>query len=426
MLITIGSYRGKLGKRPMIKERVVEGERMLVDQRKAGVRTRLTAALLGVLLAFTGVALASSDGELTTPEQLLAYLAAHREDVALASYTASADGSPDAAGPVIAVNAGRPMPLASTIKVVLLAGYAGEVAAGRVNPDQPIALRDWDRFYLPFTDGNAHLAALQELAIETDSLGFATDPVLTVPLDRLVRAMIRWSDNAAADLILERLGDDAVQAVIEQARMTGQDKPLPILGIFLSWFNHEDGPLTAERVAELLAMTDEQYETRVRELTARYQDESWRATQIAWLAQQEETPYSLLSTVSNRLFPRGTAADYALVMTGVITATFGSHDTSAIMRRHLEWPLERSANREAYAAFGAKGGSLPGVLTEAAFVIPRRGDFAGQPRISILFLRNLPQHVYGQLTETFLQQELSLRIATDRSFAEEAKRQLEG
>jgi D-alanyl-D-alanine carboxypeptidase len=389
-------------------------------------RARLGAGLLvlGVLLA--GLAPALADENLSSPERLLAYLAEHREDVALASYTAGPGGAPHAADPLIAVNDGRPMSLASTIKITLLAGYAREVASGRVDPDEPVTLREWDRFYLPFTDNGAHLAALEELAIGTDPLGFAMDPRVTVALDRIVRAMVRWSDNAAADLLLERLGDGIIQEVVAEAGMADQEKPLPILGIFLSWFNHEDGPLTEERVSELLRMADDQYEARVRELTAAYQHEAWRATQIAWLIRQQEPPYRLLSTVSNRLFPQGTAGDYARIMAGVITARFSSPEASAIMRRHLEWPLEAPENREAFTAFGTKGGSLPGVLTEATFVVPSHGDFAGQPRISALLLRNLPDDAYQQLRETFFQQELVLRIGTDRSFAEEAKRRLEG
>jgi len=44
--------------------------------------------------------------------------------VALVSYTAEPDGSPD---PAVFRNPDVPMPLASTIKVVVLAAYAREV-----------------------------------------------------------------------------------------------------------------------------------------------------------------------------------------------------------------------------------------------------------------------------------------------------------
>lgn len=385
------------------------------------LRGGVAAAIVGLLLVMYAAVPAVGGDELSTPEQLLTYLADHREDVALVSYTPAPDSTPNGTSPVLMVNADQPMPLASTIKIVVLAGYAREVTAGRMDPDQLVTLADWERFYLPGTDGGAHFGALEELGIAADDLGFALDPDMTVPLDRVVRAMSVQSDNAATDLLLERLGDEVLQAVIVESGLTGQDPPLPILGIFLAWFNHQDGPLTADRVEALLRLTPEQYEARVRELAALYQNKTWRADQLAWLAQQPLPPYELVSTVSNRLSPHGTARDYARIMAGVVTGTFGSWEISARMRRHLEWPLEFPEVQEDFLAYGTKGGSLPGVLTEATFIIPRDGDFGGEPRIVVLFQRNLPQGVYERLSENFLTQVVQRLLATDRSFAQHAK-----
>src|SRR5689334_13364850 len=110
----------------------------------------MKAALAAVLLA----ALALQP--LNTPDDVLGYLVQHRKDAALVSFTVTPDGSPDPADPVILVNADQPMALASTIKIVVLAAYAREVAAGRLDPQAELPIGEWERFYLPGTDGGAH------------------------------------------------------------------------------------------------------------------------------------------------------------------------------------------------------------------------------------------------------------------------------
>ncbi len=87
--------------------------------------------------------------------------------------------------------------------MVPLAAYARAVATGALDPQERIAVTDWERWYLPGTDGGAHDAARTRL------------PGDTVTLDQMVSAMIRESDNAAPDYLRDRLGD---QALIEARR----------------------------------------------------------------------------------------------------------------------------------------------------------------------------------------------------------------
>ncbi|WP_431970150.1 serine hydrolase [Nocardia sp. bgisy134] len=86
--------------------------------------------------------------------------------------------------------------------MVPLAAYARAVATGALDPQERIAVTDWERWYLPGTDGGAHDTARTRL------------PGDTVTLDQMVSAMIRESDNAAPDYPRDRLGD---QALIEAA-----------------------------------------------------------------------------------------------------------------------------------------------------------------------------------------------------------------
>ena len=170
--------------------------------------------------------------QLETPEDLLRYMAAHRADASLVVYTVRADGKPDERAPGIAFNATQPMPLGSTIKIVTLAAYAREVGLGRLSPVEPVSVSDWERFYLPGRDGLAHPAALEALGWESDDLGFAVNRSATLQVDALVGLMIRFSDNAAADWLLSRLGPERFRETIAQAGLTHQEMPQSILGLF--------------------------------------------------------------------------------------------------------------------------------------------------------------------------------------------------
>jgi hypothetical protein len=354
---------------------------------------------------------------LSTPEDVRQYIANHRSDVALVSYSVTPDGRIDASDPVIQLNPDQPMPLASTIKIIVLAAYAREVEAGRLDPSARIKIGQWESAYIPLTDGGAHPEALQELGIPFDEFGFAKNPGRTVTLDQIVRAMIRFSDNAATDLLIGKLGPGKLRAILTAAGLTGQEIPLPVSGLFLSWENHVDGPLTPGRLQALTQLRPEAYAARVRRIARLFQEPAWKMDEFEWLLQAPATPRQLEAGAAN-LYPKGTARDYARIMARVATGTFLSPAVSATMRRHLGWPMEFPSVDQLFTAVGSKGGSLEGVLTGAWYLIPKAGDFTGKIRVSALFFRHLPLWAYDRLQETGAQQLFELSLGLDRGLVE--------
>jgi hypothetical protein len=371
-------------------------------------------ALVSVLLGHAGAAV--SQPPLKTPEDVLRYISIHRKEAALVTYTAAPDGTPDPADPILFHNADEPMPLASTIKIVVLATYAREVVAGRLDPAEEITLGNWERFYLPKGDGGAHPAALADLNIPTDENGFALDPTTTVPLDRVARAMIRRSDNAATDFFLELLGRTKLQATIDEAGLTGQEMPLPLLGLFLSWDNHDEGDLTLTRLRQLLGFSRARYTARVDRSVAKFQNAAWRQEEIARRLEGVGYEYRWVPQVlaAGLLSPTGTARDYARIMAGVVSGTFLSPEISAVMRPLLERDLLGSTDFE---SIGFKGGTFAGVHTAAAWYVPKEGDFAGKPRIVVLFQRRIPLFPWAILRRDVGHVVFAFQVAKDRSFA---------
>ena len=336
--------------------------------RRFGTLALGTLALVGAVL----LGLSARKQPALTPAELLKQLAERPEDVSIVAYGVRPDGAPDPAQPSVLVRPDAPMPLASSRKIVLLAAYAQAVSEGRLDPAQVVKLADWEAYYLPRTDGGAHPAALGRLGLKAG--GSAT-------LDQVARAMIQESDNAAADVMYMRVGADAVQAVIHSAGLKGQEPLFPISGEFWAY--------DRTRLFTTLKLSREAFRTEALRLTP-VPGSRPAAPPLPGVAEQ--------ARLTDAFTVRGTARDYASIMARVMTGTFLNRDISAIMARHLEWPLESAEVKNNFERLGAKGGSLPGIYTNNLFLLPKVGPAAGQRRVVSVFLRRIPENRYGAWT----------------------------
>lgn len=356
-------------------------------------------------------------------EEVLEYLKAHPENFSLVGYTTSEDSS----APSIEYLPEEPTPLASTKKIVVLAAYAREVSEGNLDPDEEIPVSEWEKYYLPNTDGGAHSEALRELDIATEENGAASKPEAEVRLSEVAGAMTSESDNAATDYLIERLGEEKIQAVIEGENLEGHEHIVPLLGSTLLWFDLEsEDPdlskqLSGERLEELRKLDKEEYTARVRELTKAY-----AAGEIGARWHENGPPLGDLRyqrDVAGAFETKGSAGDYARIMERVSSGEFISPEVSEVMRRHLDWPMESGRNKERFDTLGAKGGSLSGVLNQAVYAVPKSGGFSGETRIVVLFTRDMSASAWLGAQQSEGYDEFVNAVATDKEFVEKVKRE---
>ncbi|NUT92155.1 MAG: hypothetical protein HOY78_08995 [Saccharothrix sp.] len=108
----------------------------------------------------------------------------------------------DGRGGKVAHRPHEPQPLASTVHLLHLAGYARAVAEGRVDPAERVRVGEWEGYLGP--NRSAHRAALRHLGVKATN-AVADDPHAVVTLDDLAAVMTRFDDHAAADLLRARL-----------------------------------------------------------------------------------------------------------------------------------------------------------------------------------------------------------------------------
>ncbi|MDI9896015.1 serine hydrolase [Rhodococcus sp. IEGM 1381] len=242
----------------------------------------------------------------------------------------------DGRGRTVEHRADQEQVLASAIKVVHLAAYAQAVADGSIDPTEQVSLSDWERWYVPGTDGGAHPNALNRLGIANSGTN-ATDPNVTVRIDDMVSAMIQESDNSVPDYLRYRLGD---QAIIDAAATGG-------------WENFEVPSL----VTDILSLYDPALAAGDRWETAQKWafDPQFRAQLEASL--QPSTPEEQADRVQST-FRGGSAAQLNGMYRAFTDGTYGTASDTIV--RQLEW---QPAGDDVLGV-GFKGGSLAGVLTQ--------------------------------------------------------------
>lgn len=232
--------------------------------------------------------------------------------------------------------ADTPRPVGSASKVVHLTAYARAITSGRLDPAATVPVREWERWYLPYTDGGAHPAALAMLGATATA---------TVTWDQLVRAMIVADDRAAADLLQAELGDDALVEVAAAAGWSPLDVP-SYLGELL-----------------LVTVPERAGEPR-REVAAALAREFADGRPIKEIA-LEASSRALADDAAVRRWAAGTPSATVRQLTGLhlaaATGRLASPEVAEIVRRHLELT---HADRLAPNAVGATtlGASLHGAL----------------------------------------------------------------
>lgn len=252
-------------------------------------------------------------------------------------------------------------PLASVVKTIIAIDYANQVVEGTIDPKERIPVEELDKFYLANTDGGAHAAWLEEMSV-TDQI--VNDEVL---LHEVAKGMIKFSSNANTDFLIEKLGSESINRVIETLNLENHDQVYPLVSALLAsaYLNHQhDEGLSNRQLEDMLqSMTLDEY-----------RDLSWeihnklKQGETDFFSGTVSVPMELQEIWSDRL-PNATVEDYGKVMRAISNNTATLPGGENILRDCLEWPMElHASNREMYAHFGVKGGSTAYILNQALYV----------------------------------------------------------
>jgi beta-lactamase class A len=307
-------------------------------------------------------------------------------------------------------------PLASTVELQLLLGYSALVARGELSADAPVRVADWERYWLPRTDGGAHSFSLE--ALESRGAVHGEGANRRVRLDDVVQMMARYSDDAAADYLLGKLGRARADALPVQLGMPEEEPAWPLSGQILSWQNSDLSTAPAELVKRYGALDRDRYAGIAWQLSAALEEPVRGSAERKRL---EDDGLSLRlseqAALTRVTSPRGRARAYAQLMARVAN---GEVEGSELARAALAWPLQNPEVKEQFESVGTKPGSLPGLLTSAYYARTKQNKL----RVLALFLDELPVAVWLQLMQKFLHQRFELSLLSDDAFFEQVKQRL--
>lgn len=380
---------------------------LLLDPQTSGRKGRQAQRLASELLG------KEQPQRLASADDVLHYVSARPDDVGLVSYTLDRDGR--AADPAVRHRESEPAPVASAIKIIHLAAYAAAVGAGRLDPAERVSVGGWEAYLVPGTDGGAHPAALARLGLPIRD-GRAADPAATVPLDRLVSAMIEESDDAAADYLRHRLGEPALVAAAARGARPAPAHVPSLNGQLLLAFGHcaardQSG---AHSLWRLVALPAE----RRWELADQCLNEYAAATGEA---RDRLAPSVLPGPARQTVWAESTAPvapdTLAALLSATVSDRYVSPQVSAIARRHLEWQTREHSLNDHVSRLGAKGGSLPGLLSEAAYTVASDGEV----RVTVLSLRAIPHRIWASGTPSHAVQQFALRLSDDPAYLQKVR-----
>lgn len=294
-------------------------------------------------------------------------------------------------GKVLAdIDAGRKMPLASTVKIIIAIEYAYQAADGKIDPMQWIDTTELDKYYIPNTDGNAHpkwLSYMKAMTRLRDG---------KVQLQEVAKGMIDFSSNANTEYLLDLLGVDNVNKRLTELGITNHDS--------LYYFVSSLGVLNGKTVPELESLSMEEYRTLSAEQHNKIKADPTYKNGIVFL------PLNVQRVWSDRL-PASTVKEYVSIMQKINSRTYFDSTTQKHLSVVMERLMDNPANQQWLKHAGMKGGSTSWVLTKALYATTTTGESTELA----YFFNNLTEEEFEKLSMNMNSFELA--ILTNRNGA---------
>lgn len=262
------------------------------------------------------------------------------------------------------INESTPRPLASVVKVMILAYFAVLATDGKIDPTRRISLFHIQKYHLPGMDGGAHFRSIIHLFRQRRVHNFK------IQLQDAVDIMIKFSSNAAADFLIDLMGLDDINHFQDLHLQQSHSNIGYLAGSALvrsDLLLQNRGLEHARRALQQFSQI--KLENRSNELARIYFRS--HSVRIRWWARWAICGFGG-NVVSQAVMlqsglPMATALDYATLISKICMGTFVSSEASKIIRAVLEWPMEYESIKRNFSSLGYKGGALPGIMTSVYY-----------------------------------------------------------
>jgi D-alanyl-D-alanine carboxypeptidase len=267
----------------------------------------------------------------------------------------------------------RPMPLASTVKVIVAIEYAKQAAAGTVKPDEPVLLQKLESYYLPDLDGGAHPSWLSDM----ESKQRVRDGAVT--LEEVAKGMIMFSSNANTEYLMEKLGLANINRNIGELGMKSHEPLYPFVSSLLipyelmqTYPGLEREDALAKAITELKDMPIDVFRVKAAGIHEKLRQDNDGAYKRQ--ANIKDWYNEKLDRMNSDKLIAASTADYAGLLAKMNGKTYFAPAVQKNLDILMEGLMENPANRSMFEHAGRKGGSTAFVLTDAIYATDKEGN----------------------------------------------------
>lgn len=296
------------------------------------------------------------------------------------------------------LNAGKMMPLASTMKILVAIEFSKQAAHKVFDPRDYVALSTLDKYYIPNTDGGAHPAWIKQMQqknkIKNDS----------VTLLDVARGMIVFSSNANTEFLMELLGLDNIN---NNYGLMGIKNFTPLYYFVSALMLYQNPKKIKEEkiLKQIHNMSNKDY---LKAATMMHGQLKFNPAYKQLFIPSDLT-IPMQKEWSSRL-PQSTTKAYTHIAEIINNRKIYSKETYNVLSQILETLMENPANRQWLMHSGMKGGSTQFVLTKTLYASLKSGS-----RIELsYFLDGLNNDEVQQLSKQM--NDFELKILTDETF----------
>jgi D-alanyl-D-alanine carboxypeptidase len=308
----------------------------------------LSLLVLAIALFLTGQAQQRAGGA----DSLLQFMAANKKKASL--YLVKNDTV------VAKLNESVPMPLASTVKIMVAIEFAKQAASDIINERSKVALKELDKYYLPNTDGDAHPDWLQ---YEKEQGHIHQDSVALIDV---ARGMILFSSNANTEYLMDLLGLDNVK---NNVQLFGLQQHTAIYPVVSSLFMYQNPRRLKEDkiLRSIKEMPEEMYCKAIAMIHNQLKYDSGFKAKF----RLQDLSLKMQKVWSDRL-TASTTKEYAQICKILNTRKFMEPNAYGILAEILETAMENPLNQKWLKHTGSKGGSTAWVLTQAMYATTKK------------------------------------------------------
>lgn len=248
-------------------------------------------------------------------------------------------------------NSNSMMPLASTMKWIILLEYCNQIETKKLNKKSLVEIKDLSMYYMPNTDGGAHEKWLSQLKIDNKIINGK------VEYTEIVRGMILFSSNACTEYITEILGIDNVNKRLIYFDIKKHDK-IPYLVSYNELINVTDSTL-------LKKMSNEDIVNETKIINLKVKSGQLKLNKKVIINENK------LKFFSDKL-PKSTTFEYVSLMQKINSNKYVSKEFQNEMKLIFNPVIQK--NNKKFKVIFTKGGSTESILTNAFYCETFNGD----------------------------------------------------